>query len=274
MTLVSVIIPTYNHSQFILDAINSIMNQTYSDWECIIVDDGSTDDTQTVVGPLLELGYDIKYFKKENGGLSSARNFGIKKSQGTYILPLDADDTFEKTFLEKAVEKFSRDGALKVVYCEARYFGAKQGKWNLPEYSNERLLVSNMIFSCAMFKREDYNRVNGYDESILYEDWDFWLRILNDGGNVFRIPEVLFNYRKHIDGSLMNDLSKKNEKHFFSMDIIYSKNEERFKKVYGNPINIELQRQKLERSLNHRLHQFVEKNKKSLIARILLKLLK
>ncbi len=274
MTLVSVIIPSYNSAHFIADAINSVINQSYTNWELIIVDDGSTDDLERVIKTYLEEDTRIKFVKKSNGGLGSARNFGIQHAEGTYILPLDADDTFEPSFIEKAVHLFSNHNDLKVVYCEAAYFGAKQGIWHLKDYTYKDLLVSNMIFATSMFKKEDYERVGGYNEIILYEDWDFWLRLLKDGGEVYRIPEVLFNYQQHHEGSLMNELHNKGKKHQSSLKHIYNKNAERFIQAYGNPIEIELNRQKMERELNHPLHVWVRKYKKSLIGRVLLKCLR
>ncbi len=274
MPLVSVIIPSCNSALFLPDAINSIIQQTYSNWELIIVDDGSTDTIDGVVDPFLVKDNRIKYFKKENGGLGSARNFGIDKAVGEFILPLDADDKFESTFIEKAINIFLNNKKLKIVYCEAEYFGSKEGKWELTDYSYEKMLLSNMIFASSMYRRKDFDNVNGYDESILYEDWDFWLRLLKDGGDVNKIPEILFHYRQHEKGSLMNDLSKKSEKHILSLKTIFDKNKDAFIKIYGNPIEIELNRQKLQRELNNPLHNWITKNRKSIIGRILLKFFK
>ena len=86
---------------------------------------------------------------------------------------------------------------------------------------SDSTLISNMIYAAAMFKREDFEKVGGYDENILYEDWDFWLRLLKNGGEVYRVPEILFYYRIHENGSLMNDLSKKGKKHVDSLKIIF-----------------------------------------------------
>ena len=114
--LVSVIIPTYNSAAFITDAIDSIIAQTYQNWELIIVNDGSTDSIDLVVAPYLKSDNRIKYVSKENGGLGSARNFGIKQSKGVFILPLDADDVFESSFIEKAVLSLKSNHDIKIVY--------------------------------------------------------------------------------------------------------------------------------------------------------------
>ena len=272
MVLVSVIIPSYNSAHFIKDAIASILQQTYTDWELIVVNDGSTDNLEAIIQPYLKQDKRINFLQKPNGGLGSARNFGIKQAKGTYILPLDADDMFAPTFMEKAVGAFISRPNLKLVYCRATYFGAKEGEWHLKDYTYKDLLLSNMIFATCMFKKEDHERLGGYDEGILYEDWDFWLRLLKDGGEVCKIPEMLFYYRQHDKGSLMNELNRKGEKHASSLKHIYEKNADGFMEHYGNPIEIELKRQKMERTLNHPLHRWVERHKKSFIGRILLKL--
>ncbi|GAA3571791.1 glycosyltransferase family 2 protein [Snuella lapsa] len=274
MALVSVIIPSYNSAHFISEAIDSILEQTYGEWELIVVDDGSTDALESVVRPYIAKDARISMVVKANGGLGSARNFGIRHAKGTYILPLDADDRFAPTFIEKAVAQFINRPDLKVVYCEAVYFGAKQGRWLLKDYSYKDLLVSNMIFASAMYKKADYERVGGYDEQILYEDWDYWLRLLQDGGTVCKLPEVLFYYRQHQDGSLMNALNKKGALHSAGLERIYAKNAASFIEVYGNPIEIELKRQKLQRSLAHPLHRWVEAHKDKIIGRLLLKLVR
>jgi glycosyltransferase involved in cell wall biosynthesis len=272
--LVSVIIPSFNHAHFLAHAINSIIEQTYSNWEIIIVDDGSTDEIDTIVKSFLEMDKRIKYFKKKNGGLGSARNFGIQHSIGEYIYPLDADDKIKKTLLEKAVTYLDAHDTCILVNCETEAFGFYEGIIHKIEYTHRNLLLSNIIFASAMYRRKDYDRVEGYDERICYEDWDFWLRLLKDEGVVYKIPEALFMYRQHEKGSMMNELAKKGKVHDFSFNKIFSKNSEAFNKAYGNPMEIELKRQKLERELKHPLHQWVLRNKKSLFGRFLIKILK
>lgn len=103
--LISVIIPTYNRSATIARAINSVLQQTYSPIEILVIDDGSTDDSRSEIDRF----NDVKYFYKPNGGQASARNFGLKKSSGTYIATLDSDDQWEPKFLEKCINKLEAD---------------------------------------------------------------------------------------------------------------------------------------------------------------------
>lgn len=162
-----------------------------------MVDDGSPDNTEEVAKAYCEKDARFKYVRKENGGLASARNYGIAHSEGEYILPLDSDDLIGATYLEEAIERFTSHPETKLVYCQAERFGAENGLWNLPEYSFERLLGWNIIFCTSMYRRADYDKTNGYNTNMKYgfEDWDFWLTFLKPEDVVYRIPKVLFYYR-------------------------------------------------------------------------------
>jgi glycosyltransferase involved in cell wall biosynthesis len=132
----------------------------------------------------------------KNNGVSEARNIAIKKAKGKYILPLDADDTIEPTYLEKASKIL--DGLKSgIVYCKARLFGDVNEEWYLPEYSFTEITKGNVIFCSAMFRKSDWLKVGGYKKELIHglEDWEFWLSLIENGAKVFRIPEILFNYR-------------------------------------------------------------------------------
>ncbi|MGI4751820.1 MAG: glycosyltransferase family 2 protein [Janthinobacterium lividum] len=195
--LVSVIVPCYNQAEFLTEALESVWSQTYQHWECIIVDDGSPDDTAFIASKFCKLDLRFKYLKKENGGLSSARNAGIKEASGNWILPLDADDKIHPTYLQLAVNAFIDNPSLDLIYCKAEYFGAKTGDWILEPYSYQLLLVKNMIFCSAVFPSKIYFEAKGYNENLKngWEDWDFWLNILNPSSQVLQIQETLFYYR-------------------------------------------------------------------------------
>jgi glycosyltransferase involved in cell wall biosynthesis len=137
------------------------------------------------------------YLKKENGGLSSARNAGINTAKGVFILPLDADDKIGAEYCELAVKEFDKYADLKVVYCLAEKFGEEQGLWQLPEFSLKLLAKNNIIFCSAFFKKRDWIESGGYDEKMIYglEDWEFWIHILKSGGRVKRIEMICFFYR-------------------------------------------------------------------------------
>ncbi|MGI4804089.1 MAG: glycosyltransferase family 2 protein [Janthinobacterium lividum] len=205
--IISVIVPCYKQAQYLSDALESVLAQTYTHWECIIIDDGSPDNTSFIASKFCKLDTRFKYLKKENGGLSSARNAGIKTASGSLILPLDADDKINPDYLRLAINAFTENPGLDLVYCKASYFGAKTEEWILEPYSHQLLLVKNMIFCSALFKIKAYLKVNGYNESLKngWEDWDFWLKILNPDAQVLQLQETLFYYRIK-EESMVNQL--------------------------------------------------------------------
>jgi glycosyltransferase involved in cell wall biosynthesis len=195
--LVSIIVPCYNQGKYLSDALDSIFAQTYKEWECIIIDDGSTDDTHLIAEGYTKKDSRFKYKYQGNSGLSSARNNAIKSSTGKYILPLDADDKISPYYLAEGFEILESDNSVKLVYCKARTFGQREGNWEIPPYSFKRLLVENLIFCSAIYKRIDFEEKGGYDENMKegFEDWEFWISLLSETDKVVCIPKVLFYYR-------------------------------------------------------------------------------
>jgi glycosyltransferase involved in cell wall biosynthesis len=212
-TLVSIIVPCYNQAQYLDEALQSVLNQTYQYWECIIINDGSSDKTEEVSKRWVEKDSRFVYLKKENAGLCSARNFGISNANSEYILPLDADDKIAANYVALALQAFQEDSSLKVVYCMAEKFGGASGIWKLKPFSLLNLCSNNMIFCTAVFKKQDWELVGGYDEKMLYgwEDWELWIAILKNGGGVICLDEVGFYYRVKSNSMLIqiNDANKK-----------------------------------------------------------------
>lgn len=196
-SVVSIIVPCYNQAQYLSESLRSVLDQSYTYWECIIINDGSSDDTEEVALNWTKKDFRFKYLKKENAGVSAARNSGIKLSIGKYILSLDADDLIESTYLEKAVCVLENNFDIGIVYCNASYFGNKSGRWILPTHSLKQSLISNTIFCTALFRKSDFNITNGYNTNMVdgYEDWDFWLCLIERGIKVSKISENLFFYR-------------------------------------------------------------------------------
>lgn len=215
MKLISVIIPCYNQAQFLPETLQSVLNQTYTNWECIIVNDGSPDHTEEVALEWCEKDERFIYIKKENGGLSSARNFGIESSNGFYILPLDSDDFISNNYVEVCLINIERSIDIKVVYGKAIKFGAENCNWELKPYSFQSLLRQNVIFCTAMYRKADWELVNGYDTSMIHglEDWEFWINILKKGGTALCVSECVFYYRIKQESMLVNLLTKKNQIH-------------------------------------------------------------
>ena len=182
--LVSVIVPCYKHAEFLPEALDSVLVQQYQNWECIIVNDGSPDNTEAVAQAWLAKDARFKYVKQENKGLAESRNTGIRNSSGKYILPLDADDRIGPAYLQDAVKVLEDNPRIKVVECEVQIFGELNYFWRRPLYSFKRLLLCNGLVSTSVFRRKDYDAVGGYDSVMYQEDWDFWIRFLVDGGVV------------------------------------------------------------------------------------------
>ena len=230
---VSVIVPCYNQAQFLDEALQSVLDQTYANWECIIINDGSPDNTEEVALKWCNKDERFNYFKKENGGLCSARNFGITYAKGEFILPLDADDKISKNYLEKAFQSFIEDASLKVVYCKAEKFGDEVGPWNLPKFSLFNLSRNNLIFCSAFFRKKDWELVGGYDTNMVHgwEDWEFWIAILKKGGNVKCLEEIGFYYRIK-SNSMLRMINQDKEKSI--LNYLSIKHADFFVKYYGS----------------------------------------
>ena len=193
---VSVIMPCFNDGAYIMEAIQSLENQSYHDYELLVIDDGSDDIRTIEILNSLDREY-LTLLKTNHLGPSGARNYGIEHSNGEYILPLDSDDKIEPTYIEQAVRILKEDKNVGVVYCHADLFGEQTGKWELPEYSLESMLLDNIVFVTALFRKEDWETVGGFRTNMKHgmEDYDFWLSILEIGKEIYQLPEVLFHYR-------------------------------------------------------------------------------
>jgi glycosyltransferase involved in cell wall biosynthesis len=222
--LISIIVPCYNQAIYLTECLNSVLAQTYDHWECLIVDDGSPDNTAEVAIKFEKQDTRFIYLKKENGGLPSARNYGIRHARGAFILPLDADDKIHPEYLAAALRVFQSNDQIAVVYCKARLFGAVNRRWYLPAFSPERLAKDNIVFCSALIRKNTLDKVGGYDEKLIYgkEDWDLWIGIYSAGGQFYRINKVLFFYRIK-QQSMITDFRKNYEKNFYTHSLILSK---------------------------------------------------
>lgn len=197
--MISIIVPCYNQAKYMREALDSVLASTLSDWECIIVNDGSKDATLDIAREYETKDPRFVVVDIPNGGLANARNVGILHSHGKYILPLDSDDKIGGKYLELAVTYLEKHPETKVVCCECEYFGDVNGVFTLPAYSYEQLLWQNLFVATSVYRRSDYDQTNGYNTNMKHghEDWDFWLSLLTPQDDVYRIPEVQFYYRKH-----------------------------------------------------------------------------
>ena len=210
MTKVSIIIPTYNSFQYLPSAVNSVINQTYVDWEMIIVNDGSSDNTEEWV--LTQSDPRIILISQENKGKSVARNVGIERATGEYIAFLDADDYWEPRKLEKQIQRIENSPDIGLVYtwtalaneqCKptGRVIGSvAQGEvW-------EDLVQDNIIVcgSTPMIRKECFSTVGNFSPDLpLSQDWDMWIRIAARYRFAV-IQEPLVRYRQHSNNTSKN----------------------------------------------------------------------
>ncbi|GAP13465.1 glycosyltransferase [Longilinea arvoryzae] len=209
MPKVSIIIPTYNSARFLPATLQSVLAQTYRDYEILVVDDGSTDDTPAVLQPYR---YEITYIHQENKERSAARNNAIDQASGEYVAFLDSDDLWAPEKLKRQVAVLDAHPEVALVYCQARYIdengqptafcgdwidGPKGDELVIADYF-EALLGGNVISgggSTSMVRRWMLNQVGPFDVTLNHgEDWDVWLRLSRLGPFAY-LPEPLTSYR-------------------------------------------------------------------------------
>ncbi|WP_179415181.1 glycosyltransferase family 2 protein [Mucilaginibacter sp. E4BP6] len=232
---ISIIVPCYNQAEYLPETLTSVLAQTVADWECIIVNDGSTDDTEAVAKEWTAKDERFKYIHQQNRGLSEARNKGIESAKGEYILPLDSDDLIGKEYIDKALNAYSNNKNIKLVYCLANKFGAENKFWDLTPYTYQNLLINNCIFCSAVYRKTSWQQIGGYNTDFKkgYEDWDFWLRMLDKNSEVYQIPDILFFYRIRPKSMLvtMQDADIENAR-----SIIFNRIPEQYQRHFGTYI--------------------------------------
>lgn len=196
-TPVTIVTACYNDGAYLLESVTSTLAQTHADLEVIVVDDGSTDPlTLKVLKEVEHMGAQVIH--QRNQGLPGARNTAITAARGTYILPVDADDTVEPEYAALAAVELDRRPDLGIVYTRADQFGAVTGPWELGQFDVGIMLTGNQIPACSMFRKEDWVTVGGYHK-VRLEDYDLWLSILELGRSAYRLDQVNYHYRQRSD---------------------------------------------------------------------------
>jgi hypothetical protein len=197
---VSVVIPCFNLGDYIEEAIESVLAQTFSSFEIIVVNDGSTDErTNAVLGTLTHPRVTIIH--SENGGVGHARNLGIAQARGMFLCALDADDKLQPTYLEKTVAALEADRSLTFASTWLECFGEEQWIWKQYHCGFPHLLAECTVSTAAVVRREAVLAAGGYCTDMPeqgYEDWDLWISIVEQGGRGTIIPEPLLLYRKRV----------------------------------------------------------------------------
>lgn len=195
---ISIIIPCYKQAAYLEQAVTSVYSQ---DWpvEVIVVNDGSPDQTDEVVGKLLKKYPEIIYLKQENSGVCKAVNFGFTRVTSDYTLRLDADDYLPENYLGALYQSLTKAPEwVAYAYCDAHYFGAKEGVFPAAPYNLKRLLFDNYIHVSALCKTEALKAVGYVNEKMIYstEDWELWVALADAGFSGVYCRETFLNYRK------------------------------------------------------------------------------
>jgi len=210
--VISVIIPTYNCDKYICEALDSVLHQTYSDYEIIVIDDGSTDTTREIIENKFQT---VRYYYVENNGVAAARNLGILMAQGELIAFLDADDKWLPEKLEKQVALFEANKNVSMVFTE-NYFFNEQGISEFSANKKIRLMHGNIVrniflnsyvvTSTVMVRRSVFDHVGMFEEELsVAEDDNMWMRIGFKYG-IALLDEKLVMYRMTA-GSLSSDFN-------------------------------------------------------------------
>lgn len=194
---VSVIIPCYNLGAYLHEALDSVRAQTFTDYDVIVVDDGSTD--EATIGVLAEIdAAGTRVLRTANHGLSAARNAGIAATTGELVCCLDADDRLAPQWLEQGVALLDADPGLSFASHWLRTFGDEAWTWQPVRSDLAALLDVNTLNGAALIRREAAMAIGGFDESMRdgCEDWEFWIRMTESGHRGAIIPEFLYEYRR------------------------------------------------------------------------------
>jgi glycosyltransferase involved in cell wall biosynthesis len=244
-----VVVPCFNHGQFVADAVRSALHQPGAQTRVVVINDGSTDPTSAVAcdscrGLGVGMGDEpdrVLVLHQENRGLPGARNTGARaasehgwlKSEkqpdgwGEYIVFLDADDYIEPEFVAqlaaqvRSAERETTESAsprtqVSHAYCQERLVDKAFGVWTVPEWDPVLLLITNLHPVTALIRAEWFERSGGFDESMRdgYEDWEFWIRLSELGGRGVRVRAPLFNWRRHSDVTMVIEAVARHEQLF------------------------------------------------------------
>lgn len=213
MPKVSVIVTCYNQEDYIEEALQSVLDQVYEDWECVIVNDGSLDNSEKVICEFIRKDSRFIYIKQKNQGVVAARNNAIEKSSGKYILPLDGDDKIDRKYLLLAVPVMEADEEVSLVYCNVQCFGMRTEKFGLPPLTLRNILNNGCCVVTSLFRRVDFDAIGGFKQCMNkgLEDWEFFISLTERGGKFYKIEKTLFHYRvlnQHRDGSYNSSIKK------------------------------------------------------------------
>ena len=202
--LVSIILCTYNRAHLVTRAIGSVLTQSYRDWELIIIDDGSADDTGKVVMPVVKSDPRITYVYHANQGLARARNIGIALASGEYSTFLDSDDEYREQHLSVRIRVMGKRPSPALIYGGIEYVGPVKRQYVADaRHPGKRIHLSKCYASGTFFARTSlFKKLNGFRNLIFAEDLDFIRRARKKGLKVAKVKERTYRYRVDADNRL------------------------------------------------------------------------
>lgn len=231
--LVSIIVPCYNQSDYLDEALQSVLYQTYKNWECIIVNDGSPDDTETTAKKWCQKDNRFNYVFQENGGLSSARNLGLNVASGDYIQFLDSDDVLDPRKLELSLFECNKEPekSKRIVISNFKRFTNNIKDSLNPSFvlSYELFTFKNILFKwdsifvipihCGLFQACVFNSFRFPVELKAKEDWIMWLYLFQEEPTVYFIDKHLVYYRLH-QNSMTKDFNHMRVNYFNAVEFL------------------------------------------------------
>ena len=199
--LISIVLPVYNGERFLKESIESILNQTYPDWELILIDDRSTDSTPSICRRYADLDDRIHYYRNDvNRKLPGSLNEGFSHAAGDYLTWTSDDNEYRPEALERMYDVLSKNPGALLVYASFQVMdenGRPSDVFAADRWGKDHITGSNVVGACFLFTREAWHMTGQYDESLfLVEDFDYWQRMMALGDAVV-IDEVLYDYRMH-----------------------------------------------------------------------------
>ncbi len=214
--LISIIIPVYNVEKYLKECLDSVINQSYTNIEILLIDDGSTDSSSKICKEYCKIDNRIKYYKKKNGGLSSARNYGIKKSTGKYLSFIDSDDIISNNMIQILYNELKKNNC-DISVCKYKIFSDsfiyKESNYNKEIIEQENIIINLMIddkitsHSCNKLYDKNLFNNNQYVVGKKYEDIGTTYKLLLSSKRVVYIDKELYGYR-YRNNSITNHLSK------------------------------------------------------------------
>jgi glycosyltransferase involved in cell wall biosynthesis/SAM-dependent methyltransferase len=237
-SLVSVVIPCFNLAAYLDETVQSVLDQTFQDFEIVIVDDGS-DDAATRHMLASYRRPKTRIVRIENRGLPGARNRGLEEAVGRYVSFLDADDLYEPSFLERTVATLEADPSKAFASCWLRAFGEDDFSWAPESCSFPRLLAEDTVCTAALMRRGAVEAVGGFDESgnvYGYEDWALAIAVVERGGEGLILPEFLFRYRIRA-GSMTSECTRP-ENHARVVEYLVDKHAATYRRHFSGVIEV------------------------------------